>query len=187
MNNQNRTPYFLILALLVAGCFSISPAANAGDTSSESSEEVSQLLSQVKTEAIALEQDSDELAVWARAKHVSWQSHSRKLNEIKDHVNQAGQLLRKLNEAKDTASPWQQQAIDRIYPLLKELADNTGMTINHFNDNQDNFHFGAYEDYAKAGYALAQELAALISDYVEYGEHEAEFHRLQEKLNPTQS
>ena len=70
MNNQKRTPYFLILALLVAGCFSISPAANAGDTSSESSEEVSQLLSQVKTEAIALERDSDDLAVVGAVKTV---------------------------------------------------------------------------------------------------------------------
>ena len=107
MNNQKRTPYFLILALLVAGCLSISPAANAGDTSSESSEEVSQLLSQIKTEALALEDDADVLASWAVAKNLSWESHAGKLSEIKDHVNQAGQLLTKLNEAREGASPWQ--------------------------------------------------------------------------------
>jgi trans-aconitate methyltransferase len=187
MNSQKRTPYFLILWLLVAGCFLISPAANAGDTSSESSEEVSQLLSQVKTEAIALERDSEDLAAWTGAKQMSWESHAGKLNEIKDHVNQAGRLLRQLNEASGTASPWQQQAIDRIYPLLKELADNTEMTINHFNDNKDKIHFSAYAEYAKAGYELAHDLAALVSDYVEYGNLEVDFHRLQEKLDSTAS
>ncbi|MGD0224781.1 MAG: hypothetical protein ABSF71_20825 [Terriglobia bacterium] len=187
MNSQTKTPYFLILSLLVARCFLVAPAAKAVDTPTESSEEVSQLLSQVKTEAIALERDSDELAAWTRAKQVTWQSHGRKLNVIRGHVNRAGELLTKLNEAREGASPWQHQAIDRIYPLLKELADNTQATINHLNDNQSNVHFSPYTDYAKANYDLAQELAALVSDYVEFGEHEAEFHRLQEKLQSSGS
>lgn len=188
MNNQKRTPYFLILSLLVAGCFSILPAANAGDTSSESSEEVSQLLSQVKTEAIALERDSDILASWAGSTLPRAESHGAKLNEIRDHVNQAGMLLAKLNEAREEgASPWQHQAIDRIYPLLKELADNTEATINHFNETSARILSPAYKDYTKAGYDLAKGLAALVSDYVEYGNLEVDFHRLQEKLDSTAS
>jgi hypothetical protein len=63
----------------------------------------------------------------------------------------------------------------------------TNATINHLNDNKSKIHFPAYEDYAKSGYTLAQELTTLISDYVEYGEHEAEFHRLQDKLQPSAS
>jgi len=187
MNSQKRTPYFLILWLLVAGCFSISPAANARDTSSGSSAEVSRLLAEVKTEAIALERDAADLHAWTGAKQVGWESHSGKLNLIREHINKAGQLLPRLNEAREGASPWQHQAIDRIYPLLKELADNTQATINHLNDNQSNVHFSPYTDYAKANYDLAQELAALVSDYVEFGEHEAEFHRLQEKLQSSGS
>jgi hypothetical protein len=184
MNSQKRTPYTLILSLLVAGCFSISPAAKAADTSSGSSQEIRQLLSQANTEAIALEQDSDQLARWTQAKNLSWESHAAKLSAIKDHVNKAGELLTKLNEARaEGASAWQHQAIDRIYPILKELADNTETTINHLNDNSANIHFTAYQDYAKAGYDLARELAALVSDYVEFGEHEEAFHSLQEKLS----
>ena len=144
-----------------------------------------QLLSQIKTEAVALEDDADVLASWTRAKQVGWDSHAGKLNEIREHVNQAGKLLDKLNIAREEgASPWQHQAIDRIYPLLKELAENTEATINHFNDNKAWIHFTAYQDYAEAGYTLAEELTTLITDYVDYGNHEAEFHRLQEKLQP---
>ena len=184
MNSQKRTPYFLIVSLLVASCFLVSPAASVGETPSGSSEKLNQLLSQIKTEALALEHDADLLAGWTRAKQVSWETHAAKLNDIKDHINQAGQLLTDLNDARGTASPWQQQAIDRIYPLVKELADNTGTTINHLNDNHGRIHFAPYTDYAKANYELARELASLITDYVDYGDHEAEFHRLQEKLQP---
>jgi len=188
MNNQKRTPYLLILSLLVAGCLSISPAANAGDTLSGNSVEVSQLLTQIKTEAKALEHDADELAVWTRGKNLHWQTHSAKISEIKDHVNEAGQLLDKLNQAREGgASAWQHQAIDRIYPLLKELADNTEATINHLNDDRNSIRFGEYEDHTRASYNVAKDLAALISDYVDFSEHEAEYHRLQDKLQPSTS
>jgi hypothetical protein len=182
MNSQNRTSYLLILALLVAGCISISPAAKAADNESGSSKEIRELLTQVKSEAKALEHDADLLASWARGKQVSWQGHAGKLNEMKDHVNEAGQLLEKMNNARVGASAWQQTAIDRIYPLLKELADNMEATIKHFNDNKAQIHFPEYRDYTKASYDLAEELAALISDYVDYGDHEAEFHSLQDKM-----
>jgi hypothetical protein len=183
MNSQKRTPYILILSLLVAGCFFISPAAKAADTSSGSSQEIRQLLSQVKTEAIALERDTEDLASFARTKQVSWQSHAAQLSLISEHINKGGELLTKLDAARGTASPWQHQAIDRIYPILKELDDNTEATINHLKDNQSNVHLPAYEDYAKAGADLAKELATLVSDYVEYGEHEEAFHSLQDKLS----
>ena len=184
MNSQKRTPYILFLSLLVAGCFSISPPAKAADTSSGSSQEIRQLLSQAKTEAIALEQDSDQLARWTQAKTLSWESHAAKLSAIKDHVNKAGELLTMLNEAREEgALAWQHQAIDRIYPILKELADNTEATINHLNDNHANIHFIVYQDYARAGYDLAKELSTLVRDYVEFGEHEEAFHSLQEKLS----
>jgi hypothetical protein len=187
MNSQKNISSFLFLSLVVAGCLLISPTANAGDISSHRSEEVSQLLSQIKTEAIALKDDANILAKWAGPKQVSWEGHGRKLHEIHDHINQAGRLLTKLQEAKSTASPWQQQAIDRVYPLLKELADNTEATINHLNDDRMHVRFAAYEDYAKAGSDLAEELATLVCDYADYGDHEAEFHRLQEKLQPAVS
>jgi hypothetical protein len=170
------------MGLLAAGCYLISSGAPAEDTPSGSSQEVNQLLSQVKAEAVALEHDCEELAAWTRTTGMNWQSHAEKLNLIREHVNEAGRLLSNLHDARETASPWQQQAIDGIYPLLKQLDDNTESIINHLNENQSKIHFSPYTDYAKAGYELAKDLAALVSDYVEYGKLEVDFHRLQEKL-----
>ena len=175
-------PYVMALGLVVAGSMLITPAARAEATFA-SSQEINQLLVQVKTEANALENDTDLLAKWAGSKQLSWHSHVTKLDEIKRHINEAGQLLAKLNDARATASPWQQQAIARIHPLLRQLADNTETTINHVNDNQAHIQFSAYQDYAQAGSDLAEELAALINNYVDFSEHEAELLRLEQQLS----
>ncbi len=188
MKTQKRTtPYLLLMMLLATGCFLIPSAARAGDTPSGSSQKINQLLSEVKAGAIILERDCDHIAIWAGGQQPGWKSHSEKLNLIREHINKAGRLLSNLHDARDTASPWQRQAIDRIYPMLKELADNTEEMISLYNDNRSAFRFSEYRDYAKAGYELAEDLAALVRDYVEYGEHEAEYHRLHEKLNSTAS
>ena len=164
MKAQKRsTAYLLPVALLAAGCVWISPAAQAADNPSGSSQEVNQLLSQVKTEAIALEEDCDQIATWTRGRQLSTASHGRKLIEIGDHINQAGRLVRQLHDARDTAAPWQQEATDRIYPLLKELADNTQAMIDHLNESGSALYLSEYSDYAKAGYELAHDLAALVS------------------------
>ena len=188
MKNWKRTSTYLSLAtLLVSGCLLTISAVRAADFPPGSSLEVNQLLSDVKAEAIALENDCDQLAQWAGNRRLSWESHSEKLNLIREHVNKAGRLLSDLHAVRDTASPWQQQAIDRIYPLLKELAGNTEGMINLLNDTSHAYRFPEYRDYAKAGYKLAENIKALVSDYVEYGEHEAEYRRLQEKLDLTSS
>jgi ABC-type transporter MlaC component len=182
MNNHKRTTYPLILALLVAGYLTMSPAAKAAGPSGGDSEQVSKLLSEAKTEAHELEFDAEKLATFTRSK-LSWKSHLSQISLIGEHVNKAGKILARLNVVRDTASPWQQQAIDSIHRLLKELADNTEATMNHLNGNKDRIHVNReYKDYVVANYDLAKELAALITDYVDYGKHEAEYQRLQEKL-----
>jgi hypothetical protein len=187
MKIQKNTPWLMVLALLVAACFSIAPAANAGDTSSRGSAEVAELLAQVKSKAVTLEKDTEHLAQWTMARQVSWQTHTAQINVIRGHINEAGKLLTRLNETRTTASPWQHEAMDRIQPLLQELADNTTTLIDHLNDSKHNVHLSDYRDSAKAGADTAKELAALVRDYVEYGEHEAEFRRLQDKLTSATS
>jgi hypothetical protein len=41
------------------------------------------------------------------------------LDKIKEDVNNLGRTAESLKAARDSASPWQQQAIDRMMPLLK--------------------------------------------------------------------
>jgi hypothetical protein len=55
-------------------------------------------------------------------------------------------LLAKLRDARGAGSAWQQTAIKRIEPLLKELAANTEITIKYLNENQNKVHFKEFRD-----------------------------------------
>jgi hypothetical protein len=61
--------------------------------------------------------------------NASWQSHSAAVDQIKEHINAAGRTLTKLEDARHTASPWQATAMDRVKPLLMEIASNTETVI----------------------------------------------------------
>ena len=148
---------------------------------SKDSKEVSGLLSDVKTEAVQLRHDADEMKSFTHST-LTWQSHAAKVEEMKRHVNNAGKLLTKLDNAKGAASPWQQQAIDQITPMLKELASNVTSTIEHLNQRPKLLHTGPYADYVSANYELASNLAELISDYVDYGKSKARSDELAARL-----
>jgi hypothetical protein len=179
MNTRQRAIrpalFFLAVAVLSTGAV-IGAAQSVGN-----SEEVSVLLSEAKREAIQLKQDAEEMDSFVRSK-MSWQSHASKLTAIKQHTNNVGELVAKMNNAKATAAPWQQQSIDRITPLLTELAASVTSTIQHLNDNQNRLQHPPYPDYAATNADLASDLSQLISDYVAYGEAKRKSEDLERKL-----
>jgi hypothetical protein len=181
MTIYRRLPFLSMLALLVAGYLMISPATGAAAASIGDSEGVSKLLLQAKAEAIELKKDAEQMETFTRSR-LSWQGFSSKINEIRDHVNQTGKLVGELNQARETGSSWQQEAIDHITPALKELAANTGSTIQYLNDNRNPAHHEELENYCRVNYELAKELAALVTDFIDYGETKAKFAELQKKV-----
>jgi hypothetical protein len=170
------------LTLLVAGYLVIPSTLKA--TEPGASAKIAKLLVDAKAEAVQLKDDSADMESFTKSK-LRWESYARKIEMIKEHVNNTGKLLAKLQEAEATGSPWQQTAIKRIEPLLKELAANTETTINHLNQNKAKIHFTEFKDYVKANYELATDLEALIRDFVNYGEAKEKIERLGKKLEVT--
>lgn len=183
MDKVKKTRLVLAMTVLVAGFLSISPMKGYALSASGDSEEVNKLLTNVKSEAHQLETDADSLATYARS-GLTPHSQGEHLNIIRHHVNAAGELLSQLEDASEVASPWQQQAIEEIRPMLQDLADNTEAAINHFNENQAevNLRHPDYQAYLDENFKVAKELAALISDYVDYGQHKANLERLADTL-----
>lgn len=181
MNSYKKIVFVAILGLLVGGYLMITPALGAVDKSTLDSDEMSKLLSQAKTEALELKMDAEKMESFARTK-LSWESHATAVELVKEHVNAVGRLVVKLNETRNTGSPWQQQAVDQITPLLKELASNTTATIEHLNNNKNRLHTPEYKEYLVMNYDLASELSALIVDFVDYGKTKAKFENLTNKL-----
>jgi hypothetical protein len=178
--NTYRKALGPVLALLAVVVFSVTPPLRAAHPAKDS-EEVSGFLAEAKTEAIQLKQDAEEMNSFVRSK-TSWETHAAKLGEIKGHVNKLGELVTKMNNAKAAASPWQQQSIDRVTPLLKELAASVTSTIKHLSDNQNHLLNPPYPDYAAANADYASDLAQLVSDYVAYGDAKYKSEDLAQKL-----
>src|ERR1700694_5877098 len=94
--------------------------------------EITQLLTDARDKAAELSRDADDMEALIRT-DVSWQTHAEMLESVKEHVNQLGRIAAQLEQKRDSASAWQQQAVDRMLPVLKELATNTTAGINHLN------------------------------------------------------
>jgi hypothetical protein len=79
-------------------------------------------------------------------------------------------------------SPWQQQAIDQVTPLLQDMADHLTATIKHLNENQERVNMPAFQDYARGNYELASQTSELIKDYVNYDKVRSQSLALEQKL-----
>lgn len=142
--------------------------------------DVSQLLQKTKTTAAQLDRDVAQMESFTRSK-TNWQSHAHQISIIKSHINQAGKLLSQLEDARGNASHWQQTAIDRIRPLLQEMASNTESIIDHLNKAQRVWD-PSYQQYLKENHELATELSDAISDFVSYGSTKEKVEQLEKKL-----
>ncbi len=145
------------------------------------SPDISRLLADARQRAVQLQHDSEQMATFTRSK-VSWHSYATQLTAVKEHINQTGKIVADLQAVRDQGAPWQQTAIDRVYPMLKELAANTETTINTLNDHQGRVHMQPFQDYVQANAEMATDLAKVIGDFVDYGNAKGKAERLAAKL-----
>ena len=144
--------------------------------------EITQLLADARDKAAELSRDADEMESLIGT-DVSWQTHAVMLESVKEHVNQLGRIAAQLEQKRDSASQWQQQAIDRMLPVLKELAANTTAAINHLNENKTRpLQISSYPQYLRENAEAAHNLADMISSFVNYGDSRAKVEKLEQKL-----
>ncbi len=160
---------------LVAGCVAIPNLSGA------ESQEINRLLAETKSQAVQLASDADSLQSFTRSS-ISWQTYSKELDSMKSHINAAGKLLTQLKDAEATGDPWQQEAIRRIEPLLKDMADNTTVTIKYLDANKNKIHSQEFKDLCEANLDIANNLESLISDFVNFGKAKARYEELKSKL-----
>jgi len=166
------------LALVAAGILAV-PLVRAAAL--PDSEKVSGLLADAKTQAFQLRQDAATMEGYTRST-VNWESHAAAVSLMKEHINAASRTLDKLEAARTEASVWQATAIDRIKPLLKEIATNTQNVIAYMNKNPRWLGMKEYTDYIEANADVAVQLSGLIADFVDYGNTKDRLEHLANKL-----
>ncbi|HZP31731.1 MAG TPA: hypothetical protein VFB23_00105 [Candidatus Acidoferrales bacterium] len=155
------------LALFAVAVLSMAPALASARVVRDS-EEFSGLLAQAKSEAAQVQRIAEEMYSF-RFDKISWQTQAGKLSELKTHVNSLGEFLAKMNRV-EAPSPWQQQAIADITPMVDELAGNVTMAIYHLSENPDRYVFTAFPEYVAANAESAANITDMLSEYVEYSE-----------------
>jgi hypothetical protein len=177
-NTMKSLPQTIVLPI-VMGLVMFS-GTSRGSAQTQDSEQISQLLVEAKSHALEAEDDAARLDAYTRAR-MSWRSHGNQLEAMKVHVNELGKIAGEMNTLAPQGSPWQQQAIKQVMPLLKEMAGNLNNAIEHLNENQSQVHMQTFRDYARTNYDLAKRTADLIRDVVDYDEAKSRTELLEQK------
>jgi uncharacterized protein Yka (UPF0111/DUF47 family) len=172
--------YALLAGALLGVVLFLFPAMVVAQNNEENPQ-VSRLLADARDKAAELAKDADDMESLTRS-NVSWESHADMLNLIKEHVNDMGRIAAKLEASRDQASPWQKQAIDRMLPLLRDIANNTTAAVNHLNQNRLRPVSGSYPEYLKENAETAHQLSDMISSFEKYGRTRAQLDKLEGKL-----
>ena len=170
----------LSLTLFVLPFFSVANARTISRCTGDSTT-VSSLLLQAREDVIQLRNDAEELQSFNWSK-MSWESHAMKLDQIRDEVNSLGVLVTKLNDQKTKASPRERQVIDRVTPMLKELASKVQVAIDGVKNNPEHVQTFGYRDDYSAIAEISSKLAAQISDLVQYDQLNAKLEKLARRL-----
>jgi hypothetical protein len=173
LSNWNTCRIVAVLALLL-------PLSSFAAAPPPDSATITNLLDQARAHAALADDDAVTLESYTRSP-LSWQSHAARLTIIKEHVNNLIKDVNQLSSMRAEGSPWQQEAIDRVDPLLKEIADHLTTTIQHLNENQGQIQMQAFRDYVKVNSNLISKAHNMIADYVDYGQAKAKADALEQE------
>ena len=130
-----NTRKVLCSLVLSVGCVVIPSTSFAQATSDNPN--VTVQLNSAKTLVAKIKTDATEMLSYARNTGLSWQTHAATLEKIKADVNTLQENMRGLQSHRTVASPWQQDAIDRITGLVNDLATNMNTTIDRLNKSKN--------------------------------------------------
>ena len=148
---------------------------------SEPNQPLTQLLSDASDEALELADDAYETKALI-LNDENWVTHVLMLARIKGHVDNMALIIEKLSKAQKSGSELQEQAVEQMLPLVKELSANTDAAINYLNQNKTRPISETYTQYLQKNAETARQLSSIISSLLEYQKSMAEIEKLRDKL-----
>jgi hypothetical protein len=176
--NTKKAFCSLVLGIVSAVIPSTSYAQATSDNAS-----VTPQLNDAKTIVAKIKRDAVQMESYSQATGLSWQTHSTALEKIKADVNLLQQNMRGLQSHRTVASPWQQEAIDRITGLANDLATNMNASIDRLNKSKSRPTAPPYPEYLKANTRIASDLADEIAATIDYGQNKAKLDSLGQQLD----
>jgi hypothetical protein len=144
-------------------------------------QQLTELLSDASNEALELASDAAEMETLT-LNDTSWVTHTLMLARVKGHVDNMALLIDKLTKAQKSGSELQEQAVQQMLPLVKELSANTTAAINYLNRNKTRPISDSYTQYLNKNAETARQLSSIISSLLEYQKGMADIKTLRSKL-----
>jgi hypothetical protein len=176
--NTRKAFCSLVLGIVCVVLTSTSYAQATSDNAS-----VTAQLNDAKTIVAKIKKDAVQKESYAQNTGMSWQTHSTALEKIKADVNTLQQNMRGLQSHRTVASPWQQEAIDRITGLANDLATNMNASIDRLSKSKSRPTAPPYPEYLKANTRIASDLADEIAATIDYGQNKAKLDSLGQQLD----
>ena len=173
---QNR-PF--VMAALVA-LFSLLLSATAYATKTESPQ-LTQLLADANDEAFELASDATATQILISTDE-SWVDHALMLAKVKGHVDNLALIIEKLSKAQRSGSELQEQAVEQMLPLVKQLSANTTAAINYLKQSKTRPISDTYTQYLEKNAETAHQLSSMISSLIDYEKTMTEIEQLRRKL-----
>ncbi len=158
------------------------PASSFGQPADDNPSVTAQLEA-VKPLVAKIKKDATEMQSFSLVSGPSWNTHTATLTRMKDDVNKLQENTRGLQSHRTVASPWQQDAIDRITALANDLAMNMNSAIDHLNKNKTRPSSPPYPDYLKTNTRLVTALGDEINATIDAGEAKAKEEALTKQLD----
>jgi hypothetical protein len=143
--------------------------------------ELTQLLAAANDETFELANDADNTQMLIQSDG-NWINHALMLAKVKGHVDNLALIIEKLSKAQKSGSELQEQAIEQMLPLVKELSANTTAAVNYLNQNKTRPVSDAYRQYLKKNAETAHQLSSMVSSLVDYERSMTEIEKLRSKL-----
>lgn len=141
-------------------------------------------LKDFKHTAYAMLQEADALNSFVRRRGLQWESHTYRLNALREHVNRLGKMLSELVAQKTVETDSQSLAIEHARPHLVSVAQNLTQAITLVNENRNNINWKEYADVVGNIYAHADALHNKTDTILDYEEAAVRLNKLALRSSP---
>jgi len=175
-------PRKVLCGLLLCIVFVLIPSNLYAQATTDNSSVTAQL-NDAKTMVAKIKKDAVKVESYALTSGLSWQTHSAVLAKIKNDVNELQENMRGLQSHRTVASPWQQEAIDRITGFANDLATSMNATIDRLSKSKSRPTAPPYPEYLKANTRIASDLADEIDATIDYAQNKMKLDSLGQQLD----
>jgi soluble lytic murein transglycosylase-like protein len=154
---------FIVSAAMFAGIgFTSAVAGKEAHAVTVSQVEARTTLKDMQGLAAAVAGEADQLFTFARNVDIDASQHRLSLLQLKQKINQLGTALAGLEARRDSLDANEQEAMEKIHPLLKDAAVNVEAATRYYNEHLGRFWSPRYRAFAEQAAGDAEQITKTI-------------------------